>query len=165
MDVTPTVSPDAELSVIEAATLAGVSTRTIRRAISEGKLPRTYISTAHGAQLSLPHAAIHRWLQERVEDGELGHLDTSLSIGQATPDVATLLASLFQQQVDSHRQVLASQFRDWEVRQRETLAGLLSAQQQPLVERLDSLQQEVLHLRQALAAAQHPKRPWWKFWT
>jgi len=165
MDGTPTFSPGSELSVVEAATLASVSTRTIRRAIGDGKLPRAYISTPHGAQLSIPREAIERWMQERVEDGELGHPDTGLSIGQQRLDVATLLSGLFQQQADSQRQTLATLFHDWEVGQREALTGLLSTHQQPVLERLDALRQEVGQLRRELAEARRPKRPWWKFWV
>lgn len=55
----------ADLTLRQAAALAGCSVKTLRRAIHAGELPSRYASTAHGAQLILPHADIERWIGQR----------------------------------------------------------------------------------------------------
>jgi len=55
----------ADLTLRQAATLAGCSVKTLRRAIHAGDLPGRYASTAHGAQLILPYADVERWIAQR----------------------------------------------------------------------------------------------------
>ena len=174
MDMTALTPTDQELSLVEAASVAGVSTRTIRRAITEGKLPRQYVSTAHGAQLSLPRATIERWMAER-EAEEDGQADTNLSTGQRSPDMTMFLATLVQQQADLASQTLTTLLSQWADGQKEAVTAALSSQQQALpallasaqetlLARLDVMQGELASLRQELEAEPARKRPWWKFW-
>lgn len=64
-------SPDAgnvtaaDLTLRQAAELAGCSVKTLRRAIHTGELPSRYASTAHGAQFILPYADVERWIGQR----------------------------------------------------------------------------------------------------
>jgi len=55
----------ADLTLRQAAALAGCSPKTVRRAIHAGELPSRYASTAHGAQFSLPYADVARWIGQR----------------------------------------------------------------------------------------------------
>jgi len=55
----------ADLTLRQAAALAGCSPKTVRRAIHAGELPSRYASTAHGAQFSLPYADVARWIAQR----------------------------------------------------------------------------------------------------
>lgn len=55
----------ADLTLRQAAALAGCSPKTVRRAIHAGELPSRYASTAHGAQFSLPYADVDQWARRR----------------------------------------------------------------------------------------------------
>lgn len=81
-------SPDAgdvtaaDLTLRQAAALAGCSVKTLRRAIHAGELPNRYVSTAYGAQLILPYADVDAWIEKRrptaSPDAPPATLDTGL---------------------------------------------------------------------------------------
>jgi predicted DNA-binding transcriptional regulator AlpA len=55
--------PSAEdISLRDAMELAGVSDRTVRRAVRTGELPRRYRVSAHGPQLVFLRADVERWI-------------------------------------------------------------------------------------------------------
>jgi peptidoglycan hydrolase CwlO-like protein len=60
------VQPTAEdISLEEAAAMARVSTKTVRRATGSGLLPRTYVISPRGPRLVFQRDALDRWLATR----------------------------------------------------------------------------------------------------
>jgi hypothetical protein len=56
------VEPSADdVGIRDAMALAGVSAKTLRRAVHAGELPRRYSPGEHGLQLVFPRAAVERW--------------------------------------------------------------------------------------------------------
>jgi len=105
----------ADLTLRQAAALAGCSPKTVRRAIHAGELPSHYASTAHGAQFSLPYADVARWTGQRQAAAPPAHtvdtgMDTSAPLDNRMTtvrepaqeashvvDTSTLVSQLLQQ--------------------------------------------------------------------
>jgi hypothetical protein len=59
----------ADVSLEEATQIAGVSGKTLRRAMRQGELPRRYILTLHGPQLVFARAQLEGWRARRTAPG------------------------------------------------------------------------------------------------
>jgi predicted DNA-binding transcriptional regulator AlpA len=85
---TPTTTLDADhpqtmLTLPEAATVAGCSPQSIRRAIRAGTLPRHYVTGKYGAQLVVARADLERWIAVRQSGTTTDPLATSPNTPQA----------------------------------------------------------------------------------
>lgn len=87
---------DHDLTLDEAAYLAGRSPKTLRRAVRSGELPRRYILGPRGPQLVFESAALRAWISARIPFGHTpaAHHEPHAQVG--TGDVAHLVATVAQ---------------------------------------------------------------------
>lgn len=191
MDTVDT-SPD-ELTVAQAAELLGKTTKTIRRYIKNGQLPRRYVSTIHGAQLIIPRQEVERL--RGVEDdesstlpfglttghdhGQEGAISTLSNTGEALQELVQgyqLLVQGYQQALErvgeaAQRQNERVHALEHEVRGLRTALERSAAAQSAMVGELQGLRalagmaEETRDEMRLLRETVEQRRPWWKFWA
>ena len=87
-------SPD-DITLQQAAFMAGCNAKTLRRAVQSGILPRHYLMSQHGPQLVFQHRQVEEWMsRRRRERPSTRQLERSPESTEEWPELAELLAGL-----------------------------------------------------------------------
>ena len=87
---------DQDLTLEEAAWLAGRSAKTLRRAVHSGGLPRRYVLGPRGPQLMFEQPALRSWIATLVPAGRATISRDGAHSRAAPRDIARMIATLAQ---------------------------------------------------------------------